>query len=192
MVWPRTPDGDVPDVKTLTLLRHAKSGWDDPVARDFDRPLNGKGERAAQVVGRHMRALGLSFDHVAASPAARVADTAAQLGIGYGYAFDPAWDRRLYLASPATLLEVIHGLPEQANRVLLIGHNPGLEELLLLLVPEDAGDALRAEAAIKFPTGTTAEIELDGDWAAVQPGSGRLTRFIRPRDLDPTLGPDRN
>ena len=178
-------------MKTLTLLRHAKSGWDDPVARDFDRPLNTKGARAAQVIGRHVRSLGLDFDHVVASPAARVIDTVAQFGVGYGRTFDPAWDRRLYLASPAALLDVIHDLPDAAARVLLIGHNPGLEELLLLLVPEDAGDPLRAEAAIKFPTGTIAEIGLGADWPSVQPGEGRLRRFVRPRDLDPTLGPDR-
>jgi phosphohistidine phosphatase len=177
-------------MKTLTLLRHAKSGWDDPVARDFDRPLNTKGERAAQVIGRHMRSLGLGFDHVVASPAARVVDTVAQIGAGYGRAFDPEWDRRLYLASPATLLDVIHGLPGEAERVLLIGHNPGFEELVLLLVPEAAGDGLRAEAAVKFPTATIAEIEVGTDWESVRLGGGRLTRFIRPRDLDPSLGPD--
>ena len=71
-------------MKTLTLLRHAKSGWDDPVARDFDRPLNPKGQRAAAMVGRHMKALGLAFDHVVASPAARVVETLDHLGQGYG------------------------------------------------------------------------------------------------------------
>ncbi len=177
-------------MKTLTLLRHAKSGWDDPVERDFDRPLNAKGERAAQLVGRHLRSLGLAFDHVVASPAARVSDTIEQLAIGYGRAFAPDWDRRLYLASPATLLDIIHGLPAEAERVLLIGHNPGLEELVLLLVPDDARNALRAEAAAKYPTATVAEIRFEDDWPAVAVASGTLTRFIRPRDLDPTLGPD--
>jgi phosphohistidine phosphatase len=65
-------------VKTLTLLRHAKSGWDDPVSRDFDRPLNPKGRRAAAMVGRHLRALGVGFDHVVASPAVRVEETLAE------------------------------------------------------------------------------------------------------------------
>jgi phosphohistidine phosphatase len=178
-------------MKTLTLLRHAKSDWNDPITRDFDRPLNAKGARAAQTIGRHMRSLGLGFDHVVASPAARVIDTVAQIGTGYGRALDPALDRRLYLASPATLLDVIHGLPAASDRVLLIGHNPGLAELLMLLVPENSDDALRAEAAIKFPTATVAEIALAADWPSVRLGSGSLMRFVRPRDLDPTLGPDR-
>ncbi|HVI98215.1 MAG TPA: histidine phosphatase family protein [Sphingomonas sp.] len=177
-------------MKTLTLLRHAKSGWDDGPARDFDRPLNAKGARAAEVVGRHLRKLGLAFDHVVASPAVRVGDTISALAIGYGRALDPHWDTRLYLASPPTLLDVIHGLPAGADRVLLIGHNPGLEELVLQLVPEAADDALRTEAAIKYPTATVAEIRFDGRWDSVVPATGTLTRFIRPRDLDPTLGPD--
>src|SRR3546814_17692031 len=114
-------------MKTLTLLRHANSGWDDPVERDFDRPLNAKGERAAQLVGRHLRSLGLAFDHVVASPAARVGDTIDQHAIGYGRPFAPDWDRRLYLASPGTLHAVIHGFPRQATRVLPLGPNPGMD-----------------------------------------------------------------
>ena len=81
-------------MKTLTLLRHAKSGWDDPVLRDFDRPLNGKGKRAAQLVGRNWRTLGLVLDHAVASPAVRVMETIEQVATGYGDALAPAWDRR--------------------------------------------------------------------------------------------------
>lgn len=174
-------------MKTLTLLRHAKSGWDDPVQRDFDRPLNAKGARAAALIGQHMRALGLSFDHVVASPAQRVIETVAQLGSGYGRELDPEWDRRLYLASSTMLLDLIHALPADAERVLMIGHNPGLEELVLLLVRD--GD-LRREAAIKYPTATVAELQIESAWSGVLPGAATLTRFIRPRDLDPALGPD--
>lgn len=175
-------------MKTLTLLRHAKSGWDDPVARDFDRPLNPKGQRAAAMVGRHMKALGLAFDHVVASPAARVVETLDHLGQGYGSELAPAWDKRIYLASPATLIDVVHDLPVAAEHVLLVGHNPGLEELVLQLVPNGA---LRDQVAIKFPTATLAEMTFDVEgWREVQAGSAALTRFVRPRDLDPSLGPD--
>jgi len=76
-------------MKTLTLLRHAKSGWDDPVSRDFDRPLNAKGKRAAAMVGRHMRTLGLAFDHVVASPAVRVVETLDEIVTGYGQTLAP-------------------------------------------------------------------------------------------------------
>lgn len=177
-------------MKTLTLLRHAKSGWDDPVARDFDRPLNAKGARAATAIGQRMRASGMAFDHVVASPAQRVIETVQHLTVGYGRAIEPAWDRRLYLASPAMLIDLIHALPEDADRVLLIGHNPGLEELVLLLVADRAEDALRHEVAIKYPTASIAELAIGDSWALLLPGAARLTRFIRPRDLDPSLGPD--
>ncbi|MDV3458560.1 histidine phosphatase family protein [Sphingomonas sp. HF-S4] len=176
-------------MKTLTLLRHAKSGWDDPVARDFDRPLNPKGQRAAAMVGRHIKSLGLAFDHVVASPAVRVVETLDHVGQGYGSDLAPAWDQRIYLASTATLLDVVHELPAGADAVLLAGHNPGLEELVLLLVPE--GESLRDQVEIKFPTATLAQIDFQvTGWSDIRTGGGTLTRFVRPRDLDPSLGPD--
>jgi phosphohistidine phosphatase len=175
-------------MKTLTLLRHAKSGWDDPVARDFDRPLNPKGQRAASMMGRHMKAQGLVFDHVLASPAARVTETLDHVARGYGGDLAPHWDQRAYLASAATLLDLVQELPAEADRALLVGHNPGLEELVLLLV----GDGpLRDEVAIKFPTAALAELRFAvDDWGAVKREGGDLVRYVRPRDLDPSLGPD--
>jgi phosphohistidine phosphatase len=178
-------------MKTLTLLRHAKSGWDDPVARDFDRPLNPKGQRAAVAVGRYMKAIGLEFDHVIASPAVRVVETLDHVGQGYGSDLAPAWDQRIYLASTATLLDLILELPEGADHVLLAGHNPGLEELVLTLVPD--GVPLRDDVEIKFPTASLAEMRFDtDDWEGVKPGKGELIRFTRPRDLDPALGPGKD
>ncbi|WP_375285531.1 histidine phosphatase family protein [Sphingomonas sp.] len=176
-------------MKTLTLLRHAKSGWDDPVARDFDRPLNPKGKRAAVAMGRHLRGLSLAFDHVVASPAQRVIETIGEFEGGFGTRLEPAWDRRAYLASPATLLDIIRETPADTARLLLVGHNPGLEELVLLLVA-DAADGLRDQVEEKYPTASVAEIAFAvQDWADVAPGTGRLERFIRPRDIDPALGP---
>lgn len=177
-------------MKTLTLLRHAKSGWDDPVSRDFDRPLNPKGKRAAAAIGRHLRGLGLAFDHVVASPALRVVETIGELEGGFGTRLAPAWDRRAYLASPVTLLDIVRETPADAARLLLVGHNPGLEELVLLLAA-DAENELLGRVEDKYPTAAVAEIVFDaGHWADVAPGAGRLTRFIRPRDLDPALGPE--
>lgn len=177
-------------MKTLTLLRHAKSGWDDPVARDYDRPLNAKGKRAAQMVGRHMRTLDLDFDTVIASPAVRVVETLDEIVAGYGRTLAPLWERRLYLASAATLLDVVHELPAAVDRVMLVGHNPGLEDLVLMLVP-DAAHPLRDAVEEKYPTATLAEMQFDiADWSDAKSGGARFTRFVRPRDLDPTLGPD--
>lgn len=179
-------------MKTLTVLRHAKSSWDDAVARDFDRPLNARGQRAAVTVGRHLRSEGLTFDHVVASPAVRIVETVEQVETGYGSALAPAWDRRIYLASASTLLDVIHELPDGADSALLIGHNPGLEDLILMLVPDRVGDALRDSVEEKFPTAALAVITFDtNDWTAVRSNMGSLARFVRPRDLDPALGPER-
>ncbi len=176
-------------MKTLTLLRHAKSGWDDPVRRDFDRPLNPRGRRAARTVALEMKARGLGFDLVLASPARRVIETLEEVAAGFG-AIDPQFDQRLYLASAATLLEMVRATPDDVGRLLLVGHNPGLEELALCLSSRD-GAGLRGEVEVKYPTGTVAGIELAVEhWAEVDEGSGSLVRFIRPRDLDPELGPD--
>jgi phosphohistidine phosphatase len=174
-------------MKVLTLLRHAKSGWDDPVARDFDRPLNPRGRRAAATVGREMRRLGLAFDAVVASPARRVIETLEEVGQAFG-TLAPRYDERLYLASPETLLEVARATDDQIGHLLLSGHNPGLEELVLRL---SAKGPLRSEAEVKYPTATLAEMRFDvASWRQLRDGGATLARFVRPRDLDPALGPD--
>ncbi len=175
-------------MKTLTLLRHAKSSWDDPVARDFDRPLNAKGRRAAVMIGRHLKAEGFAFDHVLASPAVRVIETLDEVWSGYGQKLEPVWDRALYLASAASLLDLVQALPDSAGHVLMVGHNPGLEDLALDLTREGE---LRERVEDKYPTATVAQMTLPVDrWAEAQAHSATLVAFIRPRDLDPTLGPD--
>ena len=178
-------------MKTLTLLRHAKSGWDDPALRDFDRTLNEKGQRAAATVGRQMKAMGLTFDHIVASPAVRVVETLDHAGRGYGAKLSPQWDRRLYLASNESLLDAVHSLPDTAASALIVGHNPGLEELVLALVPECDDNCLRDDVEVKFPTASLAVMTFAvGHWGEVAPAGATLTHFVRPRDLDPALGPD--
>jgi phosphohistidine phosphatase len=178
-------------MKILTLLRHAKSDWDDPVQRDFDRPLNGRGRRAARTIGREMKRLALSFDAAFASPAVRVRETLAEVESAFGR-ISPEFDQRIYLASPDTLLEMVREAPEGASSLLLIGHNPGLE-LLALALAERSDTPLRDAVEIKYPTATLAELHLPVErWSDVSPGRARLARFIRPRDLDPALGPDSN
>jgi phosphohistidine phosphatase len=175
-------------MKILTLLRHAKSGWDDPVKRDFDRPLNPRGRRAARTVGREMRSLGLSFDRAVASPARRVVETIEEVASSFG-PLAPDYDERVYLASAETLIELVRETPDRIERLLLVGHNPGLEELALFLAGREG--PLRAEVAVKYPTGTLAEIALPTvHWREVDEGQGTIVRFIRPRDLDPELGPE--
>lgn len=179
-------------MKTLTILRHAKSGWDVQVERDFDRPINQRGARGAEIVGQWLKRQKLPVDRIIASPAVRVTETldifqpAADLDT-----LEPHWDRRIYLASAATLIDVIRDTGRDADHLLISGHNPGLEDLILDLVPETDGDALRAEVEAKFPTASLATIELDiAHWKDVESGMGRLVAFTRPRDLDAALGPE--
>jgi len=174
-------------MKTLTLLRHAKSGWDDPVSRDFDRPLNPRGRRAARTVAKEMRRLGLGFDQILASPARRVIETIGEVAQVVG-TIEPVYEQAIYLAAPETLLDLVRQVDDGVGRLLLVGHNPGLECLALLLT---STGALRDSAAEKYPTATLAEIALPAErWSDVCEGAGELRRFIRPRDLDPELGPE--
>lgn len=176
-------------MKTLTLLRHAKSTWDDPVERDFDRPLNGRGRRAAARIGQWLADDDARFDHVRASPAVRVRQTIEGVEDGLRRPLGPMFDARVYLASAITLLDIVQGFEADATRALLIGHNPGLEDLLLLLTPD--ADSLRGEVEIKYPTATLAILDLDvPTWRDAGAGCATLRHFIRPRDLDASLGPD--
>ncbi|MCA1662529.1 MAG: histidine phosphatase family protein [Novosphingobium sp.] len=178
-------------MKTLGLFRHAKSDWGDPRARDFDRPLNARGEQGAVLMGRHIREFGLRFDRVLASPAARVSETVELASKAFGRSFPVEWDRRIYLASSATLLDVLHGLDGDPAAVLMVGHNPGLEDLIFDLVPDDGSSPLRDEVEVKFPTASFAVLELPVEaWGEVAEGSARFTHLTRPRDLDPSLGPE--
>lgn len=178
-------------MKRLTLLRHAKSAWDDPVARDFDRPLNRRGEKAALLMGRYAKAQKMRFDGTVASPAVRVVQTLDRFFEGLGEKVEPRWDRRIYLASAPTLIDVVRDMPDDASHMLLAGHNPGMEELVLALVPDDADNALREDVEIKFPTASLAILDLGIDsWAQAGENIARLVSFTRPRDLDPALGPE--
>jgi len=178
-------------MKRLSLIRHAKSSWDDTVSRDFDRPLNAKGTQAALSIGTFMHNEKLSFDHILASPAVRVIETLDHVRKSMTTLMEPEWERRIYLSSSATLMDVIRTVPDTANTLLLAGHNPGLEDLVLDLVPDDGTSPLRDEIEEKYPTAAFAEMELSIEkWADIKDNVGTILRFTRPRDLDPNLGPD--
>ena len=186
-------------MKLLGLFRHAKSDWQDARARDFDRPLNKRGRLGAPIMGKHIRdygvARGQGWDRILASPAARSAETielAAQgAGLDASRGFAVNWDRRIYLASSATLLDVLREQDDKVQAILLVGHNPGLEDLIFDLVPDDGSSPLRDVVEQKFPTATFAALELDVErWADLDENSGRLLHLMRPRDLDPELGPE--
>ena len=169
-------------MKRLTLLRHAKSGDDHAVARDFDRPLNAKGRRAARAIGRHMRDAALHFDIVLASPAARVVETLQEVEAGYGGGLSPRWERRIYLATPHELLEVVHGAPESAESLLVVGHNPGLEDLAKQLAGSGSEAKAHKRLEEKFPTAALARFVFDSEWSGLS--VARLTHCLRPKDLN--------
>ncbi|MXO72564.1 histidine phosphatase family protein [Alteraurantiacibacter buctensis] len=173
-------------MKLLGLLRHAKSDWDDLTLRDFDRGLNKRGKKGAALMGAHIVAHGEQWDKIIASPAARVKATLAASELPQPITFaDEA-----YLGDAATLLGLLREHGGDARAVLLAGHNPGLQELVLQLVPAEAENDQFGDLLEKFPTAAFAVLELDiADWRDARPGCGRLTHFARPRDLDPALGP---
>ena len=178
-------------MKSLGLYRHAKSGWADPRARDFDRPLSERGRRGAVAMGRHIRDFGGHWERLIASPAVRCAET---IELGYqaiGETYSVNWDRRIYLASSATLLDLLRETAGDPASLLMVGHNPGLEDLIFDLVPDDGSCPLRDIVEEKFPTAAFAVLELDiAQWAQAEPGCARLTHLTRPRDLDAALGPE--
>lgn len=187
-------------MKILGLFRHAKSDWGDANARDFDRPLNPRGRKGAALMGAHIRDYSLEhklrWDRVLSSPAVRTSETLEVASMSGPEAVRPRyvvnWDRRIYLASSATLIDVLRELPDPVNAVLMVGHNPGLEDLIFDLVPDDGSSPLRDAVEEKFPTATFAVLELAiAQWGALQEGCARLVHLARPRDLDPELGPPR-
>lgn len=178
-------------MKTLHIFRHAKSGWDTPVERDFDRPINARGRRGAALIGAWAAEHKLQCDWITASPAVRVSESLDHFQPAAGLDhIEPHWDRRVYLASAATLLDLVHDTADSVDHLMLAGHNPGLEDLILMLVPDRADDALRAAIEEKLPTAALATLSADVDhWRDFGVGKARFDALIRPRDLDPDLGP---
>ncbi len=177
-------------MKTIGLFRHAKSDWHDARARDFDRPLNQRGRIGAALMGVHIREEGTRWDRVIASPAARVTETIECAAQAAHSRIPINWDRRIYLASSATLLDLLREQDGELRSILMIGHNPGLEDLIFDLVPDDGSSPLRETVEAKFPTATFAILEADVErWRDLEDGTARIVHLTRPRDLDPRLGP---
>ena len=169
--------------KTLLLLRHAKSSWSSPAESDFDRPLNQRGERAAAVIGIMMKQEKIVPDLVLCSSARRTLQTRDAIRPYLPRNCPVEETARIYEANVENLFSVLSGQPETIQKLLLIGHNPGLEHLTLSLCGEAGGEGL-ARVLEKFPTGAMATIELAIDsWRDIAPGKGRLCHFITPKEL---------
>lgn len=161
-------------MKRLILLRHAKSSWVNPDLNDFDRPLNKRGKRGAKALGKWMRKSGWKPDKSLCSSARRARETWEGLMIDG----EPELLNDLYHASPATMLKVLAG--NEAETILMIGHNPGISQLAGELAAEPPDHARFAD----FPTGALliAEFEIE-QWSKITPHSGNVVTFLTPHDL---------
>lgn len=170
-------------MKTLFLLRHAKSSWDDPLLDDFDRPLSKRGRRSAKAIADYLNHERIRPDQVLCSASRRTRETVDRLQRRLGRALPVRFERGLYLADAATLLNRLRRLPDGLASVMIVGHNPGLENLLTLLLDRSAGEA-GVSHPDAYPTGALGLLRFDIDhWQDVHPESARLIAFIRPRDL---------
>jgi phosphohistidine phosphatase len=161
-------------MKTLLILRHAKSEWDEPGVADHDRPLSQRGKRDAPRVGQQLRAEQRVPDLIISSSAKRARKTAKLVAETSGYEGEVLLKDELYLAGPENYLEVLQALPETCQSVMVVGHNPGLEELV---------EALTGEAEV-LPTAALAQIALPiMRWQDLdEEVEGQLVYFWRPRD----------
>src|SRR5215213_73702 len=160
-------------MKTLLILRHAKSSWDDPDLADFDRPLNHRGLQTAQFIGNLMREKNLRVDFVSSSPAKRAKQTATLVKEAAGFSAEIGYDDRIYGASPISLLHILAEMGDEFDSILLVGHNPGLEGLIKVLTG----------GILSMPTAALAEINLKIDfWSNIAAATGKVNFVVRPKD----------
>jgi phosphohistidine phosphatase len=170
----------VPATRQLFLLRHAKSSWSEPGLDDQERTLAPRGRAAAKLLAEHVRANGIRPEQVLVSPAKRTRETLERVAPGGEVIVEP----ELYNATGTDLLERLQRVPDDIGSVMLIGHNPSTQTLVLQLADPRSSDPRWLEsAANKFPTGGLATLEVQGPWSELRPGSAVLTALVRPKDL---------
>lgn len=163
-------------MKRLTLVRHAKSDWGDPRLEDFDRPLNGRGERDAPEMARRLAEAGLAPTLMVSSPAVRALATAKAFAKAFGYPVKKI--RRAdeaYLATPGTLLEIVRGTGGRSRHVMLFGHNPGISQFAALLTGDDSLGEVPTAAVVSL----TADLK---DWKDLDPGAAGRTFYDFPKN----------
>ncbi|ATJ84350.1 SixA phosphatase family protein [Halomonas beimenensis] len=166
--------------RELLLLRHGKSDWSTPVD-DVDRPLKKRGRRGARRIGVWLAKQGKVPERILTSPALRAKATAELCAEAMGLA--PAVvevEEDLYAAGPEALARVVARCPDVTSRLMVVGHNPGLEDFLTWLLPEPPPVP---EDGKLLPTAALARVELDGAWASLGQGAGRLVELVTPRQL---------
>lgn len=168
-------------MKTLLLLRHAKSGWNEAGQDDHERTLTARGRRAAELVSLYVAQRGDPPSLVLCSTARRALETLEPLRRRLGVPFEA--DRALYLAEPDAILARVAEVNDRESGVLVVGHNPGLHELALLLANSGDGEA-RARLREGFPTAALAVLQLDIEhWDEIRPRCAALAELRVPKDL---------
>ena len=162
-------------MKTLLVLRHAKSSWNDPALDDHERPLNDRGLRDAPRMGELVREYGLIPDVVLSSDAVRARLTAEAVADVAGYAGEILLDPRLYLAGPTDILSLLPSVRENAETVMIVGHNPGLEQLVEQLTRKRHDLPTAALAQIDLPIEQWRDLTLST--------RGTLMGLWRPKEL---------
>lgn len=181
-----SPTGDraVPAARRLVVVRHAKSAW--PEVDDHSRPLAPRGRRDAPAAGRWLREAGVVPDRVVCSTALRTRQTwdlvGPELLVGPGADAEPAvvYDERLYDAGADEVLAVVRGTPDDVRTLLVVGHNPAVQDVTLALAGDTVGDS-RDQVRVAFPTSAIAVLSCPQRWSALTPGSARLTAVAVPR-----------
>jgi phosphohistidine phosphatase len=165
-------------MKELYLIRHAKSSWDNPQLDDFDRPLNARGRRNAPFMGQLLYSQGIIFDLMIASPAVRTALTAEIIATETGYPLEKiAYEKRIYEGSLFTLMQIIHGIPDDYQRVAIIGHNDELTLVANALCLQPITD--------NIPTCGVAGLEFSvSSWKEIQNHSGKCRCFEYPKKYE--------
>jgi len=167
--------------RELLLLRHGKSDWSDDALDDFDRPLAKRGRKAVKRVARWLRAEGLLPAHILSSPALRAQQTSLRLCRHAGISENAvSWQEEIYEADAGTLLELIANCQPAEGRLMVVGHNPGFEELLEHLT---GSDVEAPGLTPSFPTAAVARLEMPDRWDRLDRGCAVLVELVRPREL---------
>lgn len=168
--------------RRLILLRHAKSDWPDGIA-DHERPLGKRGLNDAPRIGSYIESHGLIPDFAVVSTARRTRETWDLVEPEFSRSVPTRFDRRVYEAKPGALLYIVRETEPSVGALMLVGHNPGFEDLARFLIGSGDTEA-RERLAYKYPTGGLAVIDFQiDDWRAIETHSGSLNRFITPRLL---------
>lgn len=169
-------------MKTILILRHAKSDWSDEGKVDFERPLARRGLDDAPRMGQVLSWFDSVPDQILASPALRARQTAEMVAKACDYTKEIYWEKSFYEGSSADFLAALQRLPDTLQRPMLVGHNPGLEETVASLCAASLAATTATPWLIKIPTAGLVCIDVDIDhWASLEPGDGLLRWFLIPK-----------